>query len=129
MCWRDDVRWSIHANDDPKRFMTVRSGEYVLAVPDYSHEARHNVGKMRDDDSVATATGKNTIMFKKVIMKLSGNVGWQAGLVFERDSDTGPRCFDFRPHYSVVLKNPRYISGEENKVSNVTKGMAKQGSG
>ncbi|PHH70120.1 hypothetical protein CDD80_6220 [Ophiocordyceps camponoti-rufipedis] len=40
MCWRGDVRWNINVEEDPKRFMTVDSGEYILAIPDYSHLVR-----------------------------------------------------------------------------------------
>jgi hypothetical protein len=38
MCWRNEVRWNICRDPDPRKFMTVDSGEYILAVPDYSHE-------------------------------------------------------------------------------------------
>jgi hypothetical protein len=110
MCWRNDVQWLIHQVDDPREFMTVKSGEFVLAVPDYSHEARRSSEQqMRSDSdsmSSVSSTGKNAALFKKVIMKLSGNVQWTAGLVFERDVADGIRSSEFRPHYDVVLKNP-----------------------
>ena len=51
MCWRNDVQWSIHQGDDPRQFMTVRSGEYVLAIPDYSHEARNSPEQKARHDS------------------------------------------------------------------------------
>lgn len=110
MCWRNDVQWLIHSGNDPRRFMTVRSGEYVLAIPDYSHEAR-SMPAMRaetDADSLTSSSNqKNAAIFQKVIMKISGNVQWTAGLVFERDLKDGGRSSDFRPHYDVVLKNPK----------------------
>ncbi|KAJ4855296.1 mitochondrial protein from FMP27 domain-containing protein [Trichoderma breve] len=90
MCWRNDIKWNINAEDNPKKFMTVDSGEYILAIPDYS------------------------MQFKKVVMKLSGRVQWLAGLVFERAIEDGRRSFDFKPHYEVVLKNPLFAKPDEN---------------
>ncbi|KAL8999354.1 MAG: hypothetical protein Q9169_001780 [Polycauliona sp. 2 TL-2023] len=108
MCWCNGVRWDIHRDDDPKKFMSVTSGEYVLAIPDYSHQARENgVRLSTDQDSISSSsTYRNGAMFKKVIMKLSGNVRWLAGLVFERDVAGGARSFDFMPHYNVALTTP-----------------------
>ena len=119
MCWRNEVQWAIHTSDDPKKFMTVTSGEYVLAIPDYSHQAR-NLPEHRnphDTDSVSTAGSKNAAIFKKVIMKLSGNVQWLAGLVFERDLENGERTSEFEPHYGVVLKNPKHMEPWQLEVS------------
>ena len=114
MCWRKDVKWDIHTSDDPKQFMTVTSGEYILAVPDYNHEARYVSESPSDDNDGAASTSqpsgqKNAALFKKVIMKLSGDVKWMAGLVFEGDSQGDQRTFSFKPHYDVVLQNPRFI--------------------
>ncbi|KAK3368158.1 mitochondrial protein from FMP27-domain-containing protein [Podospora didyma] len=107
MCWRNDVKWSINLYDDPKRFMVVESGEYVMAVPDYSHQVRETRRREGDDDSIASdPTHKSGAAFKKVVMKLSGRVEWLAGLVFERAIEHGERSFDFKPHYEVVLKSP-----------------------
>ena len=119
MCWRNDVQWAIHTSDDPRRFMTVTSGEYVLAIPDYSRHARlMEANAHQDNDSMSsTSTHKNAAVFKKVIMKLSGKVQWTAGLVFERNLPDGSRSFNFRPHYDVVLKNPKTIPRDELKVS------------
>ena len=114
MCWRNDVRWSLWQDNDPKRFMTVDSGEYVLAVPDFSDYARRAYeSDGPDTGAMAGATvyehgGK----FKKTMMKLSGNVRWLAGLVFERNMPDGGRSFDFIPHYKVVLKNPEFAKPE-----------------
>lgn len=117
MCWRNDVRWSIWRENDPKKFMTVDSGDYILAIPDYSHQARGNEKSGRDDESVSSSDNyKHGAIFKKVVMKLSGNVQWLAGLVFERDVAKGKRSFEFEPHYNVVLKEPHFAKappGEE----------------
>lgn len=119
MCWRNNVRWGIHQDDDPKRFMTVTSGEYVLAIPDYSHQARERVSSGRDAESMTSSSSyKNGAMFKKVIMKLSGNVRWMAGLVFERDLDEGGRSFEFLPHYDVILRTPEKAKACRVKVIN-----------
>ena len=112
MCWRNDVQCIVHPGDDPRKVMTVRSGEYVLAIPDYSHEARSSPEQRadRDGDSVSSSSAnKNAAIFQKVIMKVSGNVQWTAGLVFERDIEDGERTSDFIPHYDVVLKNPKQL--------------------
>lgn len=108
MCWRHDVHWSIHQDDDPRHFMTVNSGEYVLAIPDYSHQARESHSSTgRDIDSISSRSSmKGSAVFKKVIMKISGNVRWLAGLVLERNLDGGGRSFSFVPHYDVVLTTP-----------------------
>ncbi|KAL9128427.1 MAG: hypothetical protein Q9217_002889 [Psora testacea] len=108
MVWRKDVRWNIHRDDDPKKFMTVDSGEYVLAIPDFSRQAReHSSLSNTDSDSVSSSsTAKNSAHFKKTIMKLSGDVRWMAGLMFERNLDHGGRSLEFRPHYDIILKTP-----------------------
>lgn len=114
MCWRDNVQWAIYTTDEPRKFMAVKSGEYVLAVPDYSHQARRSTTRVKEEDSVSSdGNHKNAAIFKKVIMKLSGNVQWLAGLVFERDSDGNKRSFDFKPHYDVVLRNPIYLDKQK----------------
>ncbi|KAL7791890.1 mitochondrial protein from FMP27 domain-containing protein [Trichoderma ceciliae] len=114
MCWRNDIRWNINAEDDPKKLMTVDSGEYVLAVPDYSMQVRE-AARLRDDDDGRLADDRlrcGPAQFKKVVMKLSGRVQWLAGLIFERAIDDGRRSFDFKPHYEVVLKNPLFAKPE-----------------
>ncbi|KAI0460342.1 mitochondrial protein from FMP27-domain-containing protein [Xylaria acuta] len=116
MCWRNNVRWNIHTEDDPKRFMTVDSGEYVLAVPDFSHYAREDVHGSENDSITSDSSHKGGIAFKKVIMKLSGNVQWMAGLVFERAIVDGERDFNFKPHYDVVLKAPMYAKSHDRAI-------------
>ncbi|KAL9111013.1 MAG: hypothetical protein Q9227_004446 [Pyrenula ochraceoflavens] len=117
MCWRNDVQWAIHTSNDPKKLMTVTSGEYVLAIPDYSHQARNQARELSQDDASTSTDNsqRNSAVFKKVIMKLSGNVRWLAGLVLERDLADGRRSFDFKPHYDVVLRNPKHIKNDELK--------------
>ncbi|EXJ78570.1 hypothetical protein A1O1_08971 [Capronia coronata CBS 617.96] len=126
MCWRSDVQWSIHSVDDPRKFMTVRSGEYVLAIPDYSHEARNSSDQKasQDSDSLSSSSSrKNAALFKKVIMKVSGNVQWTAGLVFERLSEDGVRTPHFKHHYDVVLKNPEQMHNLDLKTYDAFRGF------
>lgn len=121
MCWRNNVRWSIHEDEDPKKFMTVESDDYVLAIPDYSHQARETTSTFGKNESKQSSTSstsskRNTTVFKKVIMKLSGNVRWLAGLVFERDLDHGGRSFEFTPHYNVTLRTPEHADAPPGQV-------------
>ena len=111
MCWRSNVRWSIHKDDDPKQFMTVDSDDYVLAIPDYSYQARETTSTFGRDgpkqsSNSSTSSKRNATVFKKVVMKLSGDVRWLAGLIFERDLERGGRSFEFTPHYNVILRTP-----------------------
>ena len=123
MCWLNNVNWGIHQNDDPKKFMTVTSGEYVLAIPDYSHEARERDPSGRDGESMTSSSSlKNSAIFKKVAMKLSGNVRWMAGIVFERDLNDGKRSFDFLPHYEVTLRTPEKAKAHRSQVMAVLSG-------
>ncbi|PKS13276.1 hypothetical protein jhhlp_000047 [Lomentospora prolificans] len=127
MCWRHDVRLALNAKDDPKKFMTVDSGEYVLAVPDYSHEVREEARRRNlyhgpgGDDMT-----KSSAAFKKVAMKLSGEVQWMIGLVFERAIEKGKRSFDFRPHYDIVLKSPLYAKSQDGLPYDALRGFRSQ---
>ena len=123
MVWRKDVKWNIHRDDDPKKFMTVDAGEYVLAIPDFSRQAReHSQVTGGDADSMSTSSSfKNSAHFKKTIMKLSGNVRWLAGLVFQRNLDRGGRSFEFRPHYDVMLRPADTVDLTKEKVSTLAR--------
>lgn len=99
--------------------MTVDSGEYVLAIPDYSHQARQTSSTSDSDkESIWSTSSKNKIdaSFKKTVMKLSGNVRWLAGLMFERNLSKGGRSFDFIPHYDVTLRTPVHVKPPPGKV-------------
>ena len=123
MCFRSGVQWDIHQDDDPKKFMAVSCGEYVLAIPDYSQQARQiSRGSGQDSESISSSSStlSQNAMFKKVVMKLSGNVRWLAGLVFERDRDQGGRSFEFIPHYDVTFKTPEHAKSSNGIVSTVS---------
>lgn len=124
MCWRNDVRWNINSEDDPKRFMTVDSGEYVLAVPDYSHQVREAAKRYQENGTILQEdVTKSGAMFKKVVMKLSGKVQWMAGIIFERAIENGHRSFEFKPHYDVVLKNPQYVKSDGDQPYDAMRGF------
>jgi hypothetical protein len=119
MCWQNDVQLSIAEDEDPRNFMIVKSGSYVLAIPDLSHYARHEgdaEATNRPETASSVSSRKQLAVFKKTIMKLNGNVRWVAGLVFERNIDDGGRSFNFIPHYKVTLRNPKYAKPSGGKV-------------
>ncbi|KAI9795762.1 MAG: hypothetical protein M1833_006855 [Piccolia ochrophora] len=125
MCWRNDTRWRIGQEDDPRRFMTVDSGEYLLAIPDYSQQARHSTDLASHDAAsiLSSSSLKSGSLFKKVIMKLSGNVQWLVGLVFERDEDEGRRSFTFKPHYDVTLRSRDFAKPSGGKPYDALRGF------
>ncbi|KAK9483721.1 golgi-body localization protein domain-containing protein [Lipomyces starkeyi] len=113
MCWRNNVTWDINPTGDQKEFMMVDSEEYLLTIPDFTYYVRMNNAKYEateDDKSTFSAQSEyqDRASFQKIIMKLSGRVRWQAGILFERD-DGGQRFFDFIPHYKVQLRTPQSI--------------------
>lgn len=121
MCWQNDVQLSLAEDKDPRNFMVVNSGSYVLAIPDLGHYARqeadleHSNAHLEGASSISSY--RQLAIFKKTIMKLNGNVRWVAGLVFERNLDDGGRSFNFIPHYNIVLKHPKHALGKNGKVS------------
>ncbi|KAJ4376167.1 Protein SABRE [Neocucurbitaria cava] len=129
MCWQNDVQLSLAEDEDPRNFMVVTSGSYVLAIPDLSHYARHEsdpeVGT-RPESASSMSSRKQLAVFKKTIMKLNGNVRWVVGLVFERNLEGGGRSFNFIPHYNVSLKNPKYAKPSDGKDYDAFRGFRSQ---
>jgi hypothetical protein len=123
MVWRDNVNWNMAQQDDPRKFMTVDSGDFILAVPDFNNYVRKQDDDVHDDSSSTTHSTQHNAMFKKVVMKLSGKVTWLAGLMFERDIGDGKRSFDFKPHYDVVLKHPKYAKGPNGEAYDAYRGF------
>ncbi|KAL6711446.1 Protein SABRE [Coniothyrium glycines] len=126
MCWQNDVQLSLAEDDDPRNFMIVKSGSYVLAIPDLNHYARKE-GEAetggRPNTSSSASSRREMAAFKKTVMKLNGNVRWGVGLVFERNTDSGGRSFDFIPHYNVTLKNPKYARPSNGKEYDAFRGF------
>jgi hypothetical protein len=105
--------------------MTVNCGEYVLAIPDYSSQARDlNRNVEGSEQASSHMSQRNNALFQKVIMKLSGDVRWLAGLVFEREVASGSRSFEFKPHYDVTLKTPKYSLAPSGQVSFDSQGLS-----
>ncbi|KAF2140548.1 uncharacterized protein K452DRAFT_319470 [Aplosporella prunicola CBS 121167] len=126
MCWQNDVRLNVCQEDDPKKFITVDSGVCVLAVPELSHYARQVEQEESDTDSLASGSNnslKQGTSFRKTVMKLSGNVRWLFGLVFERNEDDGRRSFEFSPHYNVILKHPDHAKPFEGQPHDAFRGF------
>ncbi|KAF2686801.1 hypothetical protein K458DRAFT_334804 [Lentithecium fluviatile CBS 122367] len=126
MCWQNDVQLSLAEDKDPRNFMVVKSGSYVLAIPDLGHYARQEAeieAPISSEGSPSISSYKQLAIFKKTIMKLNGNVRWVAGLVFERNLDEGGRSFNFIPHYDVVLRNPKYANPSNGKVYDAFRGF------
>ena len=118
MIWRNNVRWRIREDNEPGKFMTVDSGDYMLAVPDFASYVR-NSPELDTDRGKESADPNNNDghLVKKVVMKLSGRVRWQSGIIFERNLDNDQRTFDFEPHYNVTLKNPMHLKSIKDAVS------------
>ena len=114
MAWRNNVTLSINPSDDPKDLMIADSDEYILAVPNYVAMERDYFQKA---NTFSHALLNNTNFsemtnFRKVVMKLSGNVRWKVGLLFEQDRVQGrikERTSEFRPHYDIHLKKPEFV--------------------
>jgi hypothetical protein len=120
MCWQNDVHLNIAQDPDPRNFMIVDSGSYVLAIPDLGHYARQEAdleAHVHTESPASISSHRQLAIFKKTIMKLNGNVRWTSGLVFERNLDDVGRSFDFIPHYEVVLKHPKYAKPQNGRVS------------
>lgn len=117
LIWRNHVRLNIRQEDNPTKFMTVDSGDFVLAIPDFSKQARKPLEPLASQVKGDRSHDSDELQsFKKVIMKLSGKVCWTAGLVFERSLEGVRRSFDFAPHYNVTLKNPTHVKDLRDKV-------------
>ncbi|KAJ4354893.1 Protein SABRE [Ascochyta clinopodiicola] len=125
MCWQNDVRLTLAEDEDPRNFMVVKSGSYVLAIPDLGHYARHDsdAESSRPESESSLSSRRQLAVFKKTVMKLNGNVRWGVGLVFERNLDSGGRSFDFIPHYNVALKNPKYAKPSNGKAYDAFRGF------
>lgn len=126
MCWQNDVRLCIAQDNEPRDFMVVNSGSYVLAIPDLGHYARQEAeleASGHNEVASSISSYKQLAIFKKTIMKLNGNVRWVAGLVFERNLDEGGRSFNFIPHYDVVLRNPKYAKAINGKQYDAFRGF------
>lgn len=115
MCWRGNVLWDISCHEDQRRFTEVDSEEFLLAIPDFTkHAAQFTSG-----NATHAIDFRRDAAFRKVLMKLSGNVKWQVGLLFQqsiKNLDSSRGSFHFKNHFEVVLKNPQYAHDSEGRV-------------
>ncbi|EPS44745.1 hypothetical protein H072_1260 [Dactylellina haptotyla CBS 200.50] len=137
-CWRGDVRCLIANDDKPLNFLIVESKEYFLAIPDFSQQAlqifEESSATAEDDQSLMSndSYNKTIAIFKKVILKATGGVKWQLGLVFEQETTqeadwiVRQRSFAFTPHYNITLRTPeaaKALRRNSNEVYDAFKGF------
>ncbi|KAG4301807.1 hypothetical protein PCK1_001783 [Pneumocystis canis] len=128
-CWRGNVQWDIGCDSDSRNFMVINSDEFLLAIPDFTRQAQilmnwPNTLISTYDDITNNIYQKNSVHFQKIIMKLKGGVKWTAGLVFEQHcNDMCQKCngkyqcriFDFKPHYEIMSRAPKFSFLENGK--------------
>lgn len=90
-CWSEGTKLAIHGSDDPTEFLKITSKSFLLAIRDFT----------------------DTQKFDKILMRLTGNVIWKLGLLFESGSlksagEEERSCY-FVPHYKIELVNPKFI--------------------
>lgn len=118
MVWRNNVVLSVNENDDPKKTFSITSDDYLLAVPNYSLQEREFLLKSitLQNGLVCPTNFDESTTFQKVVMKLSGQVCWYCGILFEREIEKGTslgRTFVFKPHYTINLCKPEFIKDLE----------------
>lgn len=123
--FRGNVRWEIGVCPDSRKLMEVMCDEYMLAIADFSRRAGSldEPRSPREQDKSRNSLhhyhlSRKEISFQKILMKLTGDVRWTAGLAFERhcEEDECDKCggqqecrlWDFAPHWHVKLKIPEY---------------------
>lgn len=117
MCWSKNVVLTINEHDDPRRLMEVRSDEYLLAIPNYvvqekDYFRKRHVFAHAILSKTSYAEHRN---FHKVMMKLTGKIRWQLGLMFEQDqADSIERTSQFIPHYKIALAKAQLIDDLEH---------------
>ena len=123
--FRGDVRWQIGCSERPSQLIDVKCHEYMLAIPDFSRRTS-DVDQPRAKPNAKAGEGplhfyhlsRKEIAFQKILMKLTGDVHWVAGLTFERRCDikscshckNEARCrlWTFKPHWEIKMRIPEY---------------------
>ncbi|CCG82056.1 Putative uncharacterized protein [Taphrina deformans PYCC 5710] len=123
--FRGNVKWSIGVCHDSRKLMEVVCDEYMLAISDFSRrtsslEAPRTKGseKLFKHTLYRHHLSRKEIHFQKILMKLTGDVRWTAGLAFERhceenecgkcDGKMKCRIWNFEPHWLVKMRIPEY---------------------
>lgn len=134
--FRGNVRWEIGVHPDSRRLIEVKCEEYMLAIPDFSRRST-NQDEPRSQPKIDAGNksyplhhyhlSRKEISFQKILMKLTGDVHWIAGLAFERHCDTQDcehcksnnecRIWDFKNHWDVKMRIPKYSILPSGEVS------------
>lgn len=134
--FRGNVRWNIGVDTDSRKLMEVMCDEYMLAISDFSRREAGIVTphKKVEHDQQKSKTSlhhyhlsRKELSFQKILMKLTGDVRWTAGLAFERhcedsgcsgcEGNKNCRIWDFAPHWHVKMRIPKHSVLPGGKVS------------
>ncbi|CCD22625.1 Hob2p NDAI_0A04690 [Naumovozyma dairenensis CBS 421] len=91
-CWSGGTVMRLHDTDDPKEFLKIESKNFRLGVRDFTEANK----------------------FEKIYMRLSSQVVWKMGFLFEQGDITEPgiakRTVPKRPHYDIQLIHPSHVT-------------------
>ncbi|ORY86330.1 golgi-body localization protein domain-domain-containing protein [Protomyces lactucae-debilis] len=132
--FRGNVEWFIGCAPDPHVLMAVKCDEYMLAIPDFSKRAS---GLTERDKGQSNQLHhyhlrRKEIDFQKILMKLTGDVYWTAGMRFERHcrkgeckhcGDESCRIWDFDPHWTVKQVTPEFGKLPDDSVRDAFNGF------
>ncbi|BFZ54128.1 Protein SABRE [Savitreella phatthalungensis] len=139
--FRGNVHWNIGVAPDSRKLMEVTCDEYMLAIADFGGRQAAVDRTATDEDLAALAREhglhhyhlhRKEVHFQKILMKLTGDVRWTAGLAFERHCGEGCekcqgkqncRLWDFEPHWLVKLVIPKYAILPDGSVRDAFKGF------
>lgn len=137
--FRGNVKWNIGVAPDSRRLMEVTCDEYMLAISDFGGRQTAPAAADIDDDllSISKLHGlhhyhlhRKEVHFQKILMKLTGDVRWTAGMAFERhcgencDKCGGKKAcreWDFEPHWLVKLVIPQYATSPDGSIRDAFK--------
>ncbi|CAL9734019.1 protein Fmp27p, mitochondrial [Monosporozyma servazzii] len=140
-----DIVLDVNEKDDPKQFLSCASDKLYFSVPNYfakpllvySRPANSTVFipnqedtnlqnyasyyymldlESRKDEATDIQSLKD-VYIEKTVIKLTGGVVFNLGMVFERMVDgksMNNRTFDSKPHYDVRITNPIYVPDLNN---------------
>ncbi|KAH3677188.1 hypothetical protein WICMUC_001769 [Wickerhamomyces mucosus] len=138
--FKDDVTLTINERDESKQFIEANSGEVMFSVPNHFAEPLpvwcrpttnsvflsdtssnfqmiafgYYLGNYELADPIKVHHMKNSYIQKEAI-KLGGGVSFNFAVMFERKTENGKdRTSESRPHYDIVLCNPKYVQDRAN---------------
>lgn len=117
-CWKNNVKLKINDTGKPNEIIILESDDFLLAVPNYSVTEKKTWSLFYEEiDDVPEDADTETKKYLKRVIKLSSDekVTWKLGLLFERNkngshelSNDQERTDTFKPHYDIVVTNPRF---------------------